>query len=891
MDETANRLQFRKVTLVYALQVIVLVLHKCEVVSTKSEFIFHSLDKRVYSKPGDINIGAIVMATQPASGSYCTNVIRKGTKAIEYSESVAYVVDAINRREDLLPNITLGFYILNDCTITSAALAQSLKFLPTFSGNCAGKSLDNATCVKESDTSYDVIGVLAPLRSGTAAPVSLVYTPARIPLIGAVTSSDEFSDKKIHPYFFRVIGPDKFQVNAMLNFVAENGWSYISVVYIEGPYGESALNTIKSVASSFNICLATWIPMIAEEDTDVIAKGLVAHRNARVVIVFMDEEQFVRLVRSVDKQNASGHFIWLAGDSIAAIDLLYPAKEFTVGTFLFSFYAPLVNEFYSYIQNQNISKSANPWFKPNWESLSNCSFNNGTCANYIDESSMSKFDFLTFTTLQMDSVLALAHGAHKLISDLCPGVTGTKARACVKREILIRYLKNLSFTGYSGRIQFDNNGDSVGRYVIQQITDHAVEDELIKVQSQKEFGEWVVAYFDVGTRSFTYTDNPISWRHIKDYDILSNRSGDRLNRQPESVCSKPCGVGEYRIQKVPVCCWECRACRDNERVLKEGCEDCEVLTWPDPDTNYTTCIPIPLTHTQLSSTISVLQISFAVVALLLTCAVSASYVYLRDRRVIKAASRELSQIQILAISVGYVTVICYQTYPTHHMCSVLFFTFCLSFASLYSPLLIKAVRIYRIFKSGTNRSMRFVSPKSQILMSLFLILIQLVLCVYVSATFNPTAKTTQPVLTEKFVELSCDMTLPGLSSFLAYNLILVSLCSVFAFKTRKLPDNFNESRFISMCVSTTLVIWLAFIPTYFTAGREYVRVLLLSVSLILNHTVALVFLFLPKVYAAVYLIDPATTVTGVNRTVNRTVNTNSPFVIQQDDQINPTSES
>ncbi|XP_059142364.1 metabotropic glutamate receptor-like [Physella acuta] len=130
--------------------------------------------------------------------------------------------------------------------------------------------------------------------------------------------------------------------------------------------------------------------------------------------------------------------------------------------------------------------------------------------------------------------------------------------------------------------------------------------------------------------------------------------------------------------------------------------------------------------------------------------------------------------------------------------------------------------------------------------------------------YRPTAKKTQPVATEKFVELNCDMTLPGLSSFLAYNLVLVSLCSVFAFKTRKLPDNFNESRFISMCVSTTLVIWLAFIPTYFTAGREYVRVLLLSVSLILNHTVALVFLFLPKVFAAVYLPEESVTVTRFN---------------------------
>ncbi|GFO37854.1 metabotropic glutamate receptor-like [Plakobranchus ocellatus] len=45
---------------------------------------------------------------------------------------------------------------------------------------------------------------------------------------------------------------------------------------------------------------------------------------------------------------------------------------------------------------------------------------------------------------------------------------------------------------------------------------------------------------------------------------------------------------------------------------------------------------------------------------------------------------------------------------------------------------------------------------------------------------------------EKLIGLNCDMTLPGLSSFLAYNFVLVLLCSVFAFKTRKIPDNFIE---------------------------------------------------------------------------------------------------
>lgn len=127
--------------------------------------------------------------------------------------------------------------------------------------------------------------------------------------------------------------------------------------------------------------------------------------------------------------------------------------------------------------------------------------------------------------------------------------------------------------------------------------------------------------------------------------------------------------------------------------------------------------------------------------------------------------------------------------------------------------------------------------------------------VLVAGLQKPRAILTQPVRSEKFVELSCDFTLPGLASFLAYNLTLVFLCAVFAFKTRKLPDNFNESRFMSMCVTTTLVIWLAFIPTFLTSSRQYIKTLLLTVALLLNHSVALLFLFLTKLYAVIYLED------------------------------------
>lgn len=131
-------------------------------------------------------------------------------------------------------------------------------------------------------------------------------------------------------------------------------------------------------------------------------------------------------------------------------------------------------------------------------------------------------------------------------------------------------------------------------------------------------------------------------------------------------------------------------------------------------------------------------------------------------------------------------------------------------------------------------------------------------------------KLTQLNLQDKHVELTCDVPLAGLSAFMAYNLLLVAVCTLLAFKTRHLPDNFNESRFISMCVSTILVILLCFIPAYLVSTRELLKMMTLALVLALNHSVALVFLFLPKIYAVLYLEGAAdinaTTMHGRNRT-------------------------
>lgn len=59
------------------------------------------------------------------------------------------------------------------------------------------------------------------------------------------------------------------------------------------------------------------------------------------------------------------------------------------------------------------------------------------------------------------------------------------------------------------------------------------------------------------------------------------------------------------------------------------------------------------------------------------------------------------------------------------------------------------------------------------------------------------------------VVLECHATPLGITAPLAWDCVLVVLCTLYAVKTRNLPENFNEAKFIGFSMYTTCVIWVS----------------------------------------------------------------------------------
>ena len=92
-------------------------------------------------------------------------------------------------------------------------------------------------------------------------------------------------------------------------------------------------------------------------------------------------------------------------------------------------------------------------------------------------------------------------------------------------------------------IQFDEYGDLVGGYDITFF--HNKSGKTVN----EKIGEWSRL-----TNNINIDKNNLVW-----YLDMENKGNT-----PESVCAKPCDIGEFYIQGELECCWLCRRCRDNE---------------------------------------------------------------------------------------------------------------------------------------------------------------------------------------------------------------------------------------------------------------------------------------------------------------------------------------
>ena len=666
-----------------------------------------------YGREGDLNIAVLSATTRSAKTGqqFCTDEIH--SFYLSCTEAAVWAVKQINARQDLLPNITLGYVVLNTCLRDLAALAQTLYIIPDTCSTTQAAGGGASQC-NGSQKKFKVVGAVGPASSREAVLASSLLGVFHIPIVGCQASSDELSDKSTFEYALRVVPPDRYQVVAIVDFLEIMDWIYASIVYSEGSYGENAGKRTANIAKEKGICieLLQMVPaLITEEGMTDILENLLAYKKARAVVIFLNEVHQDMLFRGVAADRFKGVFMWVSGDYMYGRNN-GPGAD---GAFVVGFYNKPVPAFDSYYNSLQPVEDGSVWMKRFWQETYNCSWVRGangedSSCHKISRSNRNPFLSSGCVSLYIDAVYAHGFGLHSLISSVCPEAFKDKSllESCVKGPTYLQYLKEITYEGMAGRIAFDEAGDVPGKYVLTQFF-HDAETEFKPI-----------ALWDQLTDTFDIYYDDINWRVFR-------QTGIRDNGIPESVCSKPCKEKEYAVRLELICCWECRLCRENEILSQNssGCTLCPEFFWPD-DLTQKECEAIPEAYLTWTDTAIILLLVTMLVGIIL-CLISCFWIFKYwSNQLVKASSRGLSLFILTGCLLAFLSALAIISPPQDMTCAMSRIGFGVSVSIIYSPLLVKTNRVYRIFQAGQKGNARpvFISNRAQMWFTLILVIFQ-----------------------------------------------------------------------------------------------------------------------------------------------------------------------
>ncbi|XP_024911833.1 metabotropic glutamate receptor 8-like isoform X2 [Cynoglossus semilaevis] len=767
---------------------------------------------------GDIILGGLFpVHARGERGAPCGEL--KKEKGIHRLEAMLFAIDLINKDQELLPNITLGARILDTCSRDTYALEQSLTFVQALierDGSDVRCANGDPPILAKPDKVVAVIGASA---SSVSIMVANILRLFKIPQVSYASTAPELSDNTRYDFFSRVVPPDSYQAQAMLDIVMAMGWNYVSTLASEGNYGESGVEAFVQISrESGGVCIAQSLKIPREPrpgEFDKIVLRLVETPNARAVIMFANEDDIRRVLDAAKRNNLTGHFLWVGSDSWGSkISPVVQQEHVAEGAVTILPKRTSVDAFDRYFKSRSLSNNRrNVWFAEFWEENFGCKLgmhgkrpgSPKKCTGLEKVGRDSTYEQEGKVQFVMDAVYAVAHALHHMHRELCAGNPGLCPRmANIDGKDLLAYVRSVNFNGSAGTpVIFNENGDAPGRYDIfqYQINNRSTAE-------YKVIGQW--------TNQLHLYMEALQW----------NTDSTSV---PSSVCSLPCTTGERKkvVKGVP-CCWHCERCEGYHFQATEfTCELCPYEMRPDQ--NRTGCQPIPIIKLEWHSPWALVPVF----------------------------------ISVLGIFLCYIVTFPMIAAPDIVVCSFRRIFLGLGMCFSYAALLTKTNRIHRIFEQGKKAvtAPRFISPASQLVITFSLICVQL-LGVFMWFTVDPPhtfidygEQRTQDPENARGV-LKCDISDLSLICSLGYSILLMVTCTVYAIKTRGVPETFNEAKPIGFTMYTTCIIWLAFIPIFFgtaqSAERMYIQTATLTVSLSLSASVSLGMLYMPKVYMIIF---------------------------------------
>ncbi|KAG3290119.1 G protein-coupled receptor class C group 6 member A, transcript variant X2 [Ictidomys tridecemlineatus] len=321
--------------------------------------------------------------------------------------------------------------------------------------------------------------------------------------------------------------------------------------------------------------------------------------------------------------------------------------------------------------------------------------------------------------------------------------------------------------------------------------------------------------------------------------------------QTLSKCSKECSPGEMKktTRSQHICCYECVSCPENHYSNQTDMDHCVLC---NNETHWAPvrsamCLEKEVEYLNWNDSLALLLVALSLLGIIFVLAIGIIFTRNLNTPVVKSSG---------GLVVCYVILLCHFLNfastgffigePQDFTCKTRQTLFGVSFTLCISCILMKSLKILLAFSFDPNLQ-NFLKCLYKPIPIIFTCTgIQVIICILWLIFAAPTVE--ENVSLPRVIILECEegSTL-AFGTMLGYIAILAFICFIFAFKGRKLPENYNEAKFITFGMLIYFIAWITFIPVYATTFGKYLPAVEIIVILISNYGI-LCCTFFPKCY-------------------------------------------
>ncbi|KAI7802550.1 extracellular calcium-sensing receptor-like [Triplophysa rosa] len=778
------------------------------------------------------------------------------SRALRWMQTMIFAVEEINQQQDLLPNLSLGYHIRDSCDDIPVSVKRSLLLV----NGQPERGREGQDCQDTQKQPSPVI--VGDAASGISMTVLRTLGSFKIPLVSYFASCSCLSNKREFPAFMRTMPSDVFQIKALVKLVHYFQWTWVGVIGVNNDYARFAIQLFLKESERFNICPAYvhFYPVAPIKDAVEELVNILKASSATVIINFSVESYLHSILMECRRQNVT-HLQWIASEAWATSQGLWEDfSDLLKGTLGFAIRRADIPNLGSYLKTVNVPVAQTFHFRSEfWEETFHCRIKGSLNTHVHGEDAQNwppcngseSLDdvYTTYSDVSQlrvsynvyKAVYLIAHALH-VMSTCIPGKGPFQNGTCgslnpILPWQLLYYMKRTHFRTLGEEVRFDDNGDPIASYDLmnwQRGSDGSL--QLVKL-----------GFYDASLEE----DKDL----IIDEPIIMWHRGEKA---PESLCSKSClpGSRKARQKGKPICCFDCIPCAEGEisnQTDSIDCLTCSKETWPNQAQDQ--CIPKTLEFLSFQEPLGIVLWSVSALGAFTTLAVLGVFTKYRKTPVIRGNNMELSFLLLFFLCACFLIGLTFIGKPTDWLCRIRYPAFGISFALCISCILAKTVVVLMAFRATLPGSdvMKWFGPAQQRSSVILCTCVQALICIIWLTTKPPFASHNTKFMSATLIVECTVGSEVGFWCVLGYIGFLACLCFLLAFLARKLPDNFNEAKFITFSMLIFFAVWITFIPVYVSTRGKY-TVAVHVFAILASAFGLLLCIFAPKCY--IVLLKP-----------------------------------